>query len=158
MKALVAYYSRTGNTRFVAQRIAVEIAADLEEIIDRKNRKGRMRFVSCGKAAKRGDTTEIEDAKISPSDYDLVVVGTPVWGGYPAPAVRTYLSKYDFSGKKIAVFCTCGRLKGRTIERVKAIVPGGTFVGELAVAVGFKKKEKIQNEISAWCKSLTVIT
>jgi flavodoxin len=40
MKSLVVYYSRSGNTRFVAEQISEEIGADIEEIIDIKKRKG----------------------------------------------------------------------------------------------------------------------
>jgi len=38
LKSLVVYYSRTGNTRFVAEKIAKEIGADFEEIVDKKKR------------------------------------------------------------------------------------------------------------------------
>jgi len=36
MRKLVAYYSRTGNTRFVAEKIAEQLNADLCEVIDKK--------------------------------------------------------------------------------------------------------------------------
>jgi flavodoxin len=40
MRPLVVYYSRTGNARFVAEKIASELSADTEEVIDSKNRRG----------------------------------------------------------------------------------------------------------------------
>jgi len=39
MRKLVAYYSRTGNTKFVAEKIAEQLDADLCEVVDKKNRK-----------------------------------------------------------------------------------------------------------------------
>ena len=39
MKSLVVYYSRSGNTRFVAEQISQEIGGDIEEIIDKKKKK-----------------------------------------------------------------------------------------------------------------------
>ena len=48
MKKLVVYYSRTGNTKVVAEKIANQLNADISEIIDRKNRKGRLVFLTGG--------------------------------------------------------------------------------------------------------------
>ena len=48
MKVLVVYYSRTGNTKFVAEAIAQSLEADIEEIKDKKNRMGVFGFLRCG--------------------------------------------------------------------------------------------------------------
>jgi flavodoxin len=48
MRTLVAYYSRTGNTKFVAEKIAKCLNAETCEVIDKKNRKGKLAFVICG--------------------------------------------------------------------------------------------------------------
>ena len=45
MKTLVAYYSRTGNTEFVAEKIAEYLGAEVCEVIDKKSRKGRFGFL-----------------------------------------------------------------------------------------------------------------
>ena len=77
MRKLVAYYSRTGNTKFVAEKIAEQLDADLCEVVDKKNRKGKLIFLTGGFAAMREKLTEIEVTN-SVEDYDLVVVGSPV--------------------------------------------------------------------------------
>ncbi len=59
MKSLVVYYTRTGNTRFVAQTIAAEIGADVEEVVDLKKRSGVLGYLSGGSDARRGKETEI---------------------------------------------------------------------------------------------------
>ena len=51
MKTLVIYYSRTGNTRFAAETVAAEIGADVEEVVDLKNRKGRLNYLPAGRDA-----------------------------------------------------------------------------------------------------------
>jgi len=53
MKALVVYYSRTGNTKFVAEKIAQELGADIEEVIDKKNRFGLINYLRAGGDALR---------------------------------------------------------------------------------------------------------
>ena len=78
MKSLVVYYSRSGNTRFVAEKISQKIGGDIEEIIDKKRRKGPLGFVIGGFDATRGRKTDIAEMKKSPRDYDLIVLGTPI--------------------------------------------------------------------------------
>ncbi len=123
MKSLVVYYSRTGNARFVAETIAAEIGADIEEVIDLKKRSGTLGSLSGGFAARRGKETEIAPTTKSPARYDLIIVGTPVWAGRPSPAITTYLKKNNLSGKKVAVFFARGRKKPRAIEQTKALMP-----------------------------------
>ena len=53
MRKLVAYYSRTGNTKFVAEKIAEQLDADLCEVADKKNWKGKLTFLTGGFAAMR---------------------------------------------------------------------------------------------------------
>ena len=109
MRKLVAYYSRTGNTKFVAEKIAEQLDADLC-VVDKKNRKGKLIFLTGGFAAMRKKLTEIELTN-SVEDYDLVVVGSPVWAGKISPAIRTFLVTNDFSNKQVAYFVTLGGIK-----------------------------------------------
>jgi flavodoxin len=59
MKTLVIYYTRSGNAKFMAETIAAELGADIEEVIDLKNRQGRLAFLPAGRDAMRGKETEI---------------------------------------------------------------------------------------------------
>ena len=107
-KILVAYYSRTGTTRTVAEKLAGELGADVEEIVDIKDRTGVMGYLFAGRDAMRGWLTVIKPAQKKPKDYALVVVGTPIWAWTAAPAARTYLSQHKGDLKKVAFFCTQG--------------------------------------------------
>ena len=106
MKTLVVYYSRTGNTKFVAEKVTSELKADIEEVVDLKKRNGRFGFLKAGYDATRGNETKIGETQKLLGEYDLIVIGTPVWNSRPASAIRTYLKRNDFAGKKVAVFCT----------------------------------------------------
>jgi flavodoxin len=155
MKSLVVYYSRSGNTRLVAQKISQELGGDIEEIIDKKTRKGSLGFLIGGFDATRGKITEIDEIKKSPRDYDLIVVGTPMWNKRITPAVRTYLKNNDFSKKKVALFCTSlGSQPDRVFKTLKEIMQGCIFVGELAISDAQKDREETGKKISAWTKIL----
>ena len=158
MKTLVVYYSRTGKTRFVAEKVAAELKADIEEVVDLKNRSGRFGFLKAGYDATRGNETEIGETQKLPSDFNLIVVGTPVWNSRPASAVSTYLKRNDFAGKKVAVFCTNeGMGEEKAVGRTKALISNGDIVGELVVSKVFENQEEKENKISDWCNKLRAL-
>jgi flavodoxin len=104
MRSLVVFYSRTGNAKFVADNVASDLGADTEEVTDIKNRRGWLGFLKAVYDATRGKETTIEKTKKSPRDYDLIVIGTPVWNSRITPAIRTYLKENNLSEMKIAIF------------------------------------------------------
>ena len=153
MKTLVVYYTRTGNSKFAAETIAAELGADLEEVVDLKNRQGRLAYMSCGRDAMSGNETEIAPTKRNPSEYDLIVIAQPVWAWSPTPAIRTYVNKNDLSGKKVALFFGGENLK-QAVEKTKALMCNTTFVGELAVEEPLQNKEEAEKKIVEWCNTL----
>ncbi len=155
MKSLVVYYTRTGNARFAAETIAAEIVADVEEVIDMKNRSGKLAYLTGGAAARRGKETEIAPTKKSPADYDLIIVGTPVWASRPAPAITTYLKKNNLSGKKVALFFTQGGKKPSAIDQTKALIPNSECLGVLTLIEPLDNKAESEKQIVEWCKTLT---
>jgi flavodoxin len=150
----VVYYTRTGNARFVAETIAAEIGSDVEEVIDMKKRSGILGYLGGGRDAWQGKETQIAPSKKSPADYELIIIGTPVWAGRSTPAISTYLKKNDLSGKKIAVFFTQGGKKPKGIEQTKALIPNSECIGELTVVNPLKGKEASEKQIIEWCKTL----
>jgi flavodoxin len=152
MRTLVAYYSRSGNTKFVAEKIAECLNAETCEVVDKKNRKGKWVYLTGGYAALREKLTEIEVAK-NIDDYDFIIAGSPVWGGKITPAIRTFLVKNDFSGKQVAYFVTVGGDKPKKALRnmndlISPIIP----VGELGITNAIKNLEEITKQITDWCK------
>ncbi len=137
MKILVVYYSRTGVTRKVAQELATSLKADLEEIVDQKDRSGPLRFVAACKDAVRQKAAPIEPARRDPGQYDVVVVGTPVWANTMACAVRTWLNQYGEPISNLACFCTMARSRwGSTLEDM------GEQSGALPLAgAAFRRKD-----------------
>ncbi len=150
----MVYYTRTGNARFVAETIAAEIGADVEEVVDLKKRSGVLGYLSGGKDAKQGKETQIAPAKKSTTDYELIIVGTPVWAARPTPAITTYLKKNDLSGKKVAVFFTQGGKNQQGVEQTKALIPKSEFIGEIKLVNPLKDKEASEKQIAEWCKTL----
>jgi flavodoxin len=107
MKILVAYYSKTGNTRKVALGIAQALKTDIDEIIDLKKRSGIIGWLIGGRDAMKERQTQITATK-NPEDYDLVIIGTPIWAWNSTPAIRTYITQFKDKLKKVVFFTTSG--------------------------------------------------
>ena len=155
MKTLVVYYSRTGVTRKVAEAIQKELGCDLEEIIDRKDRKGPLGFiVSCKDAALKKET-DIQPPAKNPQDYDLVIIGTPVWAGTMSCAVRTYVGKNKEAFRRVALFCTAGSSGIQpTFNHLEALC-GKSPVAVLGLMTKEVAKEQFRDKVSEFIKSLS---
>ncbi|MFA6170898.1 MAG: hypothetical protein WCW77_01500 [Patescibacteria group bacterium] len=142
MKTLIAYYSRTGITKKAAERIAQELNCETDEIKDSKNRKGVLGYLLSGKEAMQKAMPPVEFAK-NPADYDLVIVGTPIWGWDMSSPIRSYLNKNKGQIKKAAFFCTMG---GSGDE--KAFSGMGEIIGvKPAATLSFKTLEVSREDI-----------
>jgi len=106
MDALVAYYSRTGTTKKVAEKLSFLLGCPCEEIRDTKVRKGVLGWLSAGKDATRKELAKLEKIEKDPASYDLVVIGTPMWNHTMSAAIRTYLTEYRDRFRNVAFFCT----------------------------------------------------
>ncbi len=107
MKILIVYYSRTNVTKMIAEKLQKELKCDIEEISDNGNYNGKLGYLKGGMTASMSRTSDINPIAKNPSDYDLVIVGTPVWASNIATPVFTYLMKYRDQINKMASFCTC---------------------------------------------------
>ncbi len=107
-RILVVCYSRTGHTRSLAEAIAERCEADVEWIQDRDPRLGLKGYLRSAAQALWHRTPWIQPPRRSPSDYSLVIIGTPVWAGCLASPVRSYVEHYGDRCRRVAFFATCG--------------------------------------------------
>lgn len=149
MKSLVVYYSKTGNTKKVALEIAKMLNAEVDEIKDRK-KIGFLRMLSyCGKAMKQ-KTSDIDFSK-NPADYEMVVLGGPVWAWNLLPQLRSYLELNNEKIKKFAFFVTYGGNLGKNFEQVSKIKQPAAAAGFIDKKV---KKDEYKNELEEFVKKL----
>lgn len=92
----------------VAEHLAQSLEADVLALQEQTNREGILGFVKGGFDAIRHAPTLLTPCNKNLSDYDLVVIGSPVWAGTLSPAVRTFLRKAAPTIQRAAFFCTHG--------------------------------------------------
>ena len=102
-KALVVYYSMTGNVKLLAKKAAVLLGADLEELIDQSKWTGMNGFFRRAHRAIIKGVTTLNTTKYNPKDYEQVLVFSPHWGQYVCPAVRTYLKQNKDSLQELSL-------------------------------------------------------
>jgi flavodoxin len=112
--ALVVYFSATGNTKSLAEKIAAATEADLVEIVPAEpytsedlnynNNNCRANLEMNDSAARPAISNTIENI----DSYDTIMLGYPIWWGTMPKIINTFLESYDLSGKTIMPFCTSG--------------------------------------------------
>lgn len=112
---LVAFYSRTGITRQVAQEIAQKYGCDTEEIQDVVPRSGLLGYLHSGYEAMTRKIPTIAPPQKNPSDYALTILGTPVWAGNVAAPMRSYIEQNKEHFNQVAAFCTMGGSGGNKV-------------------------------------------
>ena len=136
-KSLVTYFSASGVTKKVAEKLAEAAGADLFEI------KPEVAYTEADlnwMDKKSRSSIEMNDKSFRPAiaekynnmaDYDVVYVGFLIWW-YVAPTIiNTFLESYDFSGKTIVLFATSGGSGfGNTVAELKGSVSDTTVIKE----------------------------
>lgn len=151
MKTIVIFYSRTGTTKKVAEMIAEKIGAEIEEIKDTVDRSGAMGYMRSGRDAMKKRLTRLDPFLKNPADYDLVVIGTPIWGWNMSVPVRTFVTDQKDSLRKVAFFCTMGGSGDKKAFSEMAEIIGKKPVATLALTT----KEVVSGDISEKVNNFT---
>ena len=113
-KTLIVYYSATGNTEGVAERLAENLNADTFEIVPSDSYTDEdLDWTDDNSRVSReyNDESlrdvELENTTVPNFDtYDTVLIGYPIWWGIAAWPVNSFVEANDFTGKTVIPFCT----------------------------------------------------
>ncbi|MDX1778403.1 MAG: hypothetical protein R3339_05950, partial [Thermodesulfobacteriota bacterium] len=129
---LILYYSLTGNTKTCCELLQKELAADVIEVKDLKNRSGKWGFFKTAIGSLFGRHTKIEPENPDMSSYPYIILASPIWTGKLSMATRTLIEKNSFEGKKVILFTTTNAFEiEKYKEKSKDLVrkAGGEVVG-----------------------------
>lgn len=146
---LIAYFSHTGTTEAAAREIQEMAGGDLFEItvtdaypdsyqatVDR----ARAELDANARPALSSSVPNMED-------YDVILLGYPIWWHTEPMAVNTFLESYDLTGKRILPFCTSG---GSSIEESMPDLRAIAEARGASVGIGFTANSLSREEISSW--------
>ena len=151
-KTLIAYYSHTGNTKNVAEKIQSITGGDLFEIKTTQNYPANYNdLVNQAQIEKKNNVMPKLTESIDISAYDTIFIGSPVWWYTFSSPIRTFLSENDFTGKTIMPFCTHGGGgASETYDEIQKLCPGAS------VQDGFTSYEDSAklSDVESWLKCL----
>ena len=134
MKTLIAYFSVQGTTAKVAKGAAEHLGADLFEIKPEKpytaaDIKWVNPLARCNKEKIGKKDVRVAGQIENFGDYDLILIGFPIWYGCAPNVVNTFCKGYDWTGKRVAAFATSGGSGiGKTADKLKPYVDGAVSV------------------------------
>ena len=157
-KVLVAYFSASGVTAKVAERLSSSIGADLFEIVPEEvytkadlnwmNKKSRSSVEMNDRSSRPAISSKVEDI----ASYDVVFVGFPVWWYREPSIIDTFIEAYDFTGKKVIPFATSGTSGlGDSYKNLQALAPGATVIDVKRFSARVK-----EDELKNWAETFLV--
>lgn len=155
-KVLVVYYSLSGHTRDIAERIQKQTGADLFELKTAEPLgSGPAMYLKIKQQLKKGQYPQLAVKLPDIQGYDTVFVGAPVWWYTMATPLWSFLERADFSGKKVVPFSTQGSNYGTFFEDFEKKAKNAHLLkGESFNNLPEKYNEAVDNKIAAWLNKL----
>jgi len=156
-KIFIVYFSHSGNTREIANQIHQSVGGDIFEIQTVNLYPSNYAALVMQAKQERESgykpalKTKIENIK----SYDVIFIGSPVWGGTMPQPIVSFLSEYDLSGKTIVPFCTHGGWgQGQSFTDIAKLSPQSTVLEGFAIEGN--KVETAQPEIAIWLSKIKI--
>lgn len=155
-KTLVAYFSASGVTAKVAEKLSKAINADLYEIapedpytkadLNWMNKKSRSSVEMNDRSSRPAIGNKVENME----QYDTVFVGFPIWWYREPSIIDTFMESYDFTGKTVIPFATSGGSGlGESYKNLQTLAPGAKVTDGERFSAGISEEK-----LKAWAEGI----
>ena len=156
-KILIAYFSRTGNTKEIALKIQEKTNGELFEIQPAEPYPDDYKETTdkAKQELSSGYLPPLQSKISNPESYDIIFIGYPIWWGTIPGPVRTFLTENDFSGKIVIPFCTHG---GSGVASSASDIQKLASQSEMkeAFAISGSQAKNSENALNEWLNSLQI--
>lgn len=157
MKKLIVFYSYTGNTKKIANKIKEKLDCDileLEPLVPFSDDYDEV--VNEYQNNSINKEVEIKDIKINLNNYDEFIIGTPVWWYTISPVITQFLKKNKLDNKTIIPFATNAGWLGKTFKDIEKLCPNSKIEKEMNIVFeSYSDKLKTdEKEIDNWIDKL----
>ena len=126
MKKLFLYYSLTGNGEFLASKMESK-GYEIKRVIEKKKMPKAFFFkiLAGGFRAGMNQVGKLIDYNPDMSEYDEIVVGSPIWNGRTTPAINAVLKLTDFKDKKLTFlfYSGSGDYPKKAAKKIQKLYP-----------------------------------
>ena len=157
-RKIIIYFTYTGNTKKIAEKIKEKLNCDILEIktVIPYSKDYDTVVNDEQNSESSNHLPEIQNLNIDLSNYDEIILGTPVWWYRPVPAIRTFLTQNDLSGKIIKPYATNAGWLGRTFKEIKDLCPNSNVENGMNIVFESYSDNLVTSpdEIDNWIESL----
>jgi flavodoxin len=158
-KTLVAYFSRTGNTRVMARQIQRARGATLFEIQPASPYPEDYEETVAQARRERdsGDEPMLQARVVDMADHATVFLGFPIWGQTAPPVIRSFLSSHDLAGKTLIPFITHGGYGlGSSLEVLAAHAPRARLY-DAGLSMEADQERRTLTRVTDWLQRVPLI-
>lgn len=157
---LILYYSHSGTTEDIAQRIQEKIGGDIIEIETVREYASDSSEIS-DQAAEERESGNLPELKEIPdiSQYERIYLGGPVWTYTVSTPVMSLLEQLDFQGKEVAPFWTDAGTPGDYQQNFETQVQNGVLLPGLGLSdMSGMGEEELNALLDGWLTSAETMT
>jgi flavodoxin len=156
-RVLVAHFTRTGNTRVIADKIRFALGADAFPIESAapypEDYEATVRQAK--RESDRGYRPPLAATVPNIGAYETVFLGFPIWGETIPPVIRSFLAQHDLPGKTLVPFLTHGGYgPGRSMSIVKQLAPRARILDPLMMEADQERRTITQ--VSNWLRRVNI--
>lgn len=154
MNTLTLYFSRSGHTREMAELIHQAAGGDIAEIRTKRtySRSYGVAILQGGLEKMKGTLPELRPLSVDLSQYDVIYLGTPVWWFSITPAMKSFLSSHDLSGKTLALFTTHGGMPKESMAEFKKLAAPAHVEKSLEISYKGNQRQVTKESVLEWAK------
>jgi|GEM_PF-2143440 len=155
MNAAVVFFSYEGNTRRIADDLVEDLDATAIPLTVTDTGDDPEIYTWRNHVIHVSQTPTIRHPEFEPEEYDLIVLGTPVWSGSISPALRSFLDSQEFFRRRFALFCCYERRVGSALSDIRDRLAGNTIVDEARFCTTERYAASMtRDRIREWARTL----
>ena len=156
-KALILYYSYEGSTKKLAEYLAGELKIDVEKVTPVKelHSKGFSKYIWGGAQVTMKLAPKLIPIKSNLDQYDLILVGSPIWAGTFAPPIYSLFKNGLIRDKKVGYFYSHGGGATGSSEKAQEVISeNNTYISGFSCPFVERDYETIKLELLEWAKNI----
>lgn len=153
-RTLVAFFTRTGNTKLIAAAVRRNLDADLFEIqlADPYPEDYEATVAQAEREKQTGYEPRLKESVGEIGAYSKLYLGFPVWGSTAPTVIKSFLSKHDLAGKELVPLITHGGYgAGDSLAVLRRMAPNARLRKPFIIRMD--QERAILRELTSWLQA-----